>query len=535
MFNKRLLRLLKENKGVTLLALVFKILFAVSVTLMSYSLTVLFDAYTLHPDKFLLSLAFVGGVMVVTVVLSWLSDALKARYIRAMNLSLKSMITDKVVQDSYEVIVTTDTGKTMSWFINDAQQIEGQVFEQVINLVYMVSLVISAFVSILLLHWTIALAAIVSLLLSMTVPKLVQGHLVAAQEKLTQANEQYTEALRDNVAGLGVFVFGHALQTFRQRLLKASVLKEEKQFESSLTQTKVGAVILLVSLLAQFGLIAFALYMSSLGLTTAGSVLSVASLSGNLFNGLQGILSVLASFNASDVLLDKFQTTVDTTSLQPLEGKVETMTLKEVTFKHASTPLIEKFSYTFSKGRKYALVGASGSGKSTLLRILLGLNRPESGQVLVNGRPLETMDLASYYHRLAYIEQSLYLFNGTIRDNITLGATIADEKLTQVIAMTQLEEFVASQPQGLDTLIMANAQGVSGGEQQRISLARAILQEVDFIIIDETTSQLDDANRRLIEETILGLTGIGLIYISHHTDPMMLELFDEVLDSQAFR
>lgn len=107
--------MLKENKGVTLLALVFKILFAVSVTLMSYSLTVLFDAYTLHPDKFLLSLAFVGGVMVVTVVLSWLSDALKARYIRAMNLSLKSMITDKVVQDSYEVIVTTDTGKTMSW------------------------------------------------------------------------------------------------------------------------------------------------------------------------------------------------------------------------------------------------------------------------------------------------------------------------------------------------------------------------------------------------------------------------------------
>ena len=196
---------------------------------------------------------------------------------------------------------------------------------------------------------------------------------------------------------------------------------------------------------------------------------------------------------------------------------------------------IDDFSQTFIKGRKYAIIGESGSGKSTLLQLLLGLKQAKSGSIFINGCDLNAINLKSYYKRIAYIDQSIYLINGSIRENITLGKSISDQELAEVVEKTQLSSFVGENLSGLDRKLVSNGLAISGGEKQRIALARAIVKDVDFIIIDETTSQLDKENRLAIEETILGLQDIGVIYISHNTESKVLELFDEVLDSRCFK
>jgi ATP-binding cassette subfamily B protein len=163
------------------------------------------------------------------------------------------------------------------------------------------------------------------------------------------------------------------------------------------------------------------------------------------------------------------------------------------------------------------------------------LKQANSGSIFINSCDLNAINLKSYYKRIAYIDQSIYLINGSIRENITLGKLISDQELAEVVEKTQLSSFVGEDLSGLDRKLVSNGLAISGGEKQRIALARAIVKDVDFIIIDETTSQLDKENRLAIEETILGLQDIGVIYISHNTESKVLELFDEVLDSRCFK
>lgn len=532
--NHMLLSIIKKNWKDTIIAILFKIVFAISITSMSYSLTFLFDSYRSGQDRFFRAIFILACMISVTILFSFLSDYFKARYIKSSNILLKIQITDNVVENSSNLMVVRDTGKAISWFINDAKQIETQAFENILTFMYMLSLVISAFVSICILHWSIAVVSVAFLLLSLLVPKLSQAYVVAAQENFTRANEEYTEAVRDNMEGLSLFFLGDALATFVARMNGASTVKERQQFRFSITQAKVGSVVLLISLLSQIGLIVFTLYISSIGLTTIGSVFSIAALSGNLFNGIQGLTSSITIFKSSEVLLQKFQTkTVQETD--EVGSRVENISLNAISFQYDDHVIFDDFSYTFTKGKKYAIVGESGSGKSTLLQLLLGLKSAKTGNICINGCDLHTLNLKSYYKHVAYIDQSIYLINGSIRENITLGKTISDQELSEVIKNVQLSPFVGQDLSGLDRRLVSNGSTISGGEKQRIALARAIIKDVDFIILDETTSQLDKENRRAIEETIIGLQDIGIIYISHNTESQVLDLFDEILDSRDFK
>lgn len=533
MSNTLLFKILKHSWKDTIWAVIFKILFAISTTLMSYSLTFLFDGYRAGQNRFFQTIWMVAGIIVATVFLSFLSNYFKARYLKSTNIFVKEKITDNIMKDSSDLVATRDTGKMISWFINDAEQIETQAFENLLNFIYMLSLVISAFISIFILHWSIALVSIAFLLVSLLVPKFSQKYIVKAQEKYTRANEEFTEGVRDNVEALSLFFLGDALAMFVSRMNQVSVVKENNRFRFSMTQTRVGSIVLLISLLSQIGLIVFTLYLSSIGLTPIGSVLSIASLSGNLFNGIQGLITSITIFKSSDVLLNKFQNKMVDKGIE-VGNQIVDISLNDISFQYDDRILFDKFSHTFFKGKKYAIIGESGSGKSTLLQLLLGLKEAQEGNIHVNGLDLDIVNLKSYYKHIAYIDQDIYLINGSIRDNITLGIEVQDQKILDVLEKAQLNSFVREGISVLNKQLVANGSTISGGEKQRIALARAIMKDVDFIIIDESTSQLDIENRRAIEKTLLDLQDIGIIYISHNTESKVLSLFDEVLDSRDF-
>lgn len=535
MKNKLFIDIIKENFKETFWAIFFNILFGLSVVIVSYSLTILFDSYSLGQREFYNSIALVGVIFIVAVVLSFVSEYFKAVYIRKTNESMKLRMTDNVVNKSYDLVANRDTGKSMSWFINDAGQIESQAFANLIRFVYTITIVISALVSIFILHWILAVVSVCLLGLTLLLPYLTQKYIMKAQEQYTKANEKYTESIRDNLEGLSVFFLGNAISKFYSNMKTTISTKEKEYFSFEVVQARIGSIMLFVSLLSQIGLIVFALYIVSLGLTTAGSVLSVASLAGNLFNGVQGLLGSISTFKTAEVLLNKFQDNTNEDSKFEFEGTIDKLHLDNVSFKYDENEIFDNFSMEFYKNKKYAVIGESGSGKSTLLKLLIGLNKPQSGRVKINDIDLKDLDLKTYYEKIAYVDQFVYLTNGTIRDNITLGTKISEEKLNEVIKFVQLDSFIGKQSSGLDTYIDSNGQEISGGEKQRIALARALVRDVDFIFVDETTSQLDKETRNIIENAILNLNNIGLIYISHNTDSQMLNRFDVVLDSASFK
>lgn len=128
----------------------------------------------------------------------------------------------------------------------------------------------------------------------------------------------------------------------------------------------------------------------------------------------------------------------------------------------------------------------------------------------------------------------LYLLNETIKENILLGSEIDDDKLKQILVKANLYELIKSLPDGIDTKISSNGQEISGGERQRIAIARALVKDVDFIFVDESTSQLDPVNRTEIEKILLNLENVGVIMISHNFNDETLKSFDEIIDLKKF-
>lgn len=178
---------------------------------------------------------------------------------------------------------------------------------------------------------------------------------------------------------------------------------------------------------------------------------------------------------------------------------------------------LENISLQIPINQMTAIVGPSGAGKSTLIDLLMGLNQPENGEVLVDGIPLTKTNILSLRQSISYVPQEPFLFNGTLRDNlIMIEADATNEQIWEALEFSSAAEFVKKLPQGLDTLIGDRGIRLSGGERQRIVLARAILRKPSVLVLDEATSALDTKNERKIQQAIDQLKGkMTVIVIAH--------------------
>jgi ABC-type multidrug transport system fused ATPase/permease subunit len=178
---------------------------------------------------------------------------------------------------------------------------------------------------------------------------------------------------------------------------------------------------------------------------------------------------------------------------------------------------LQNINLQIPSNRMTAIVGRSGAGKSTLIDILMGLNQPESGQVLVDGTPLTSDNLLSLRRSISYVSQDPFLFNASIRENLLLVEPDAsEEQVWEALEFSSAAEFVRKLPQGLDTLIGDRGIRLSGGERQRVVLARAILRKPSILVLDEATSALDTENETKIQEALEKLKGsMTIIVIAH--------------------
>ena len=189
---------------------------------------------------------------------------------------------------------------------------------------------------------------------------------------------------------------------------------------------------------------------------------------------------------------------------RPFTGLAKELVLKDFSFSYPGhPPVLSGLDVTIAKGKMVAFVGESGAGKSTLIDVIMGFNEPEKGSITCDGTPLHDFDIGSYRARIGYVPQDSALFNGTIRENLLWAKPDASEAdLRRACRQAHAEEFITSLPQGYETVTGDRGVRLSGGQIQRIALARAILRKPDLLILDEATSSLDTRSERLIQEAI---------------------------------
>lgn len=198
------------------------------------------------------------------------------------------------------------------------------------------------------------------------------------------------------------------------------------------------------------------------------------------------------------------------------------ISLRNVSFKYDDRTILKNVSATFEKGKKYAILGKSGSGKSTLLKLLAGYYPEFEGEIC-------TDEIAALPDRLAMIHQKTFLFNDSVRNNLTLWKSYTENEISEVIKKAGLKEVMEHLPQGLDTIIEENGSNFSGGECQRLAIARALLSGKDILLMDEATSALDEQTANDVENSILSLENITCISVTHRLSRENMKKYSAVL------
>jgi ABC-type bacteriocin/lantibiotic exporter with double-glycine peptidase domain len=197
-----------------------------------------------------------------------------------------------------------------------------------------------------------------------------------------------------------------------------------------------------------------------------------------------------------------------------LQGHVE---LHNITFGYSrvNNPLIENFSLSLKPGQRVAIVGGSGSGKSTIAKLICGLYEPWEGEIYFDGVPRKEIPRSVLANSLAMVEQDIFLFAGTIRENLTLwDSTVSQEDLVRACSDAAIHDLIVSLPGGYEAKLIEGGMNISGGQRQRLEIARAIVRNPSVLVLDEATSSLD-AQTELIIDRNLRRRGCSCIVVAH--------------------
>lgn len=286
---------------------------------------------------------------------------------------------------------------------------------------------------------------------------------------------------------------------------------------------------------AMYGMIAIVGYFAVSGKVSIGGLLLVVNgvekMTWPLFNISENLPKI---FTSKDLISKMEKTLKNSDSYQEMvdiEEFKEEIEFRDVDFSYEDSEhlILSDINFKIKKNGKYLVVGPSGGGKSTLLKLFRKYFSPTKGIIKIDGHNLKDLKRDQYYKLIANIEQQVFIFEDTVRNNLTLYKDYTDEEITAAIEGAGLTDFVKQLPNGLDTIIYDNGKNISGGERSRLVIARALLSKASILLMDEAFASLDMERAREIEKTILNLKDITVINVSHVIFNDTKNLYDRVL------
>lgn len=511
-------RILWKNKRKLIpLAMILVLSAAVSVAA-GYSLSWILNSYEAEePLKALLWAALDSmAVFTASILLSHCSEVFKFKMKHIIKNDLREMVSRKIATLSYDEFSKKDSGAYVSWLSNDVEQLYTNSFQKLFNGVEESFCGIFAWVIMVVNSWYLGLIAILLFLIQFTVPQLLNKYMEQATKRRSAAMEISVEAYKDTVMGTGIFYLNNLRQRITERIVRASDNAEREIFISNRTTRRVMSVIKAVGFNNQLILTSATMLLVLWGKVPLGLTFAMGNLCGQFINGVHEAVQMVMSIRSLKPLWEKFRSEKSAESEKKSLTPVHSISMKGLSFRYDSKVVLNNRNFIFEQGGKYAILGESGSGKTTVLKLLMGLLPGYEGNIFYNDTEQKQAELSSFYDQIAYVDQQVYLFQDSLRFNITLGQDYSDEEMMSAVRVCKLESLVESLSDGLDSIIAENGKNLSGGQRQRIALARGFIRKVRYLILDEGTSALDEENALDIEQNLIEQENMGVIIITHH-------------------
>lgn len=456
----------------------------------------------------------------------------KNEFVRKATMNYKQAAFKKITKKSISSFNNESTSTYISALTNDISVIEANYISNIFSYVNLVLVFIGALGVLFYYHVGLTLLLLIISTTPLILSFMLGNRLVKAETNVSNKNTNFVTSIQSLLSGFTQIKSFHvehqAEKIFYEQNKEVESARKSRNYLTQL-MNMLGAF---NAISTQMGIFLVGGYISiTSGAISVGTVFLFLQLANFIIEPIQNIPLLITNRRSAKALLKKLIGNIEE-NIEDESGRFkdklnEHLTLSNLSFAYGDKVVLNDINYQFDMNKAYAIVGASGSGKSTLLMLLQKGYANYTGSIMYDKDELREIKAESIYNFISSIQQNVFIFNDTLENNITMFQKVDAMTLKKVIKEANLEAFV--QEKGLSFACGENGCLLSGGEKQRIAIARALIKEASIILIDEATSSLDAINSVSIMNTVLEIKDSLRIIITHRLDKAMLEGCDEIL------
>ena len=479
----------------------------------------------------IVSIIWVTLLQIAYIVTLLMKIPYQAKVTQLMVTAIRKDITQSIEKLSYQAFHDKHSSSFASWLTNDINTIEENGFAGIYEIITLTITGIGAIIALLYFHWSILLFSLISAIFTLWLPQFVTKRVQEATLEVTHEEEKFMQIVTDTLQGFDT-LFSYNLLSRITRRIEDGSKKVAQSTVNQHTQVTYSAILgASGNLIGQIGVWVLSAVLAFRQVISIGSISATEGLSFQIFNSVGNITNYWTQVRMVYPIFEKFASIEQVD--QPIYDKFvvdETgIDLKNLSYAYDNQFVFEELDYHFNFGHKYAIIGPSGSGKTTLLNILNGKLTNYTGSARLMGNELKAVDGFDIRQEVMYLDQTPYIFEGTIRDNVSLNNDFSDETIWAALKKAGLEATVQDLNGQLDGDIGESGRLLSGGQKQRLALARGLAHGKSIILLDEGTSSLDQETALKIEKDLMKDPSLTVIMITHHLHSEIEASLDGIL------
>lgn len=451
---------------------------------------------------------------------------------KALN-QYKNNIYNNLLKKNIENFNKEETSVYISALTNDVNYIEENYIFNIFELITQIVLFVLTLVVMFIYSSTLTIVSIIAAILPLIVVLLVGGKLAVHEKNISDQNSSFMHFIKDNLIGFSTIKVFKSENKLYELFKKNNNQLEKTKAAKTKTTVLIEFLQAGTSLIAQFVVFFIGAYLCIKTDKLEPSVIILfVQLMNTVISPLITVPSLISKRRACNPLFDKIINILEEEKNDIKQEKTEIkfdnqLEIKNLEFTIDNKNIINNTNFKFEKDKSYAIVGASGSGKSTLVNLLSAKYLSYNGEILYDNKDLKETSIDSLFEIISLVEQNVFVFDDTIQNNITMYSTVDQDLLNETIKKSGLSNLINEK--GSDYKCGENGCKLSGGEKQRISIARALLKKSKIIFMDEGTSALDNETSNIITNNVLDLDNVTKIIITHKLEENILKRFDEII------
>ena len=524
----------RGNQILFILTIVFGILgIGISIAF-AYLLQRLLDvANTGSLDELKRLIIFSLIIFAALFIVEMLLKRIKAAFLKKAMLQYKNDAFNMITKKGISSFASETTSSYLSILTNDATYIEDNYLVGLIASIAQLTSFFGALALMIYYNWMMTLVVILSCSIPIGLSIIFGKKLQILEKEISKKNENFMGKVKDLLSGFFIIKSFQAENTAIKLFNNENEELESEKENRKNTEGTINAISSVLSGALQIAVFVVGAFLAIKGDITVGVVLAFVQLMNNIMEPIQTLPALFAKRKAASGLIDKMEgyaksneEEVGTLELKNINNGIK---FEDVSFSYNDDGelALKDINLNFEKGKSYAVVGESGSGKSTILRLIMRGYLNYTGDIKLDDKELKDVDSTSLYNLLSIVQQDVFIFNSTIKDNITLYKNFDEDKINKAIELAGLRKLIANK--GIDFNCGENGVNLSGGERQRISIARSLLKNTEVLLMDEATSALDAETSKAVLDQILSLDELTRIVITHSLKKEELKKFDEII------